>query len=394
MGISSMPFLVGDAFLVFGFLFTLFLFLLRGKALNPLIMVYSAVYLLLFVGHVFFFEKFELFIFVAFFIRIFYAYFTIKLIGARVGEVFIKIMTFFSTTSIIIYFLLLVVPGFESFLVDTLAPPFYRITLQQDYKHILIYTVNFRGGLFLRNPGPFWEAGGFAVFLNLALMLNLIRKGKLWNMQNSLFMVNILTTQSTGGYVTLIALLVTFVWVKQQKIIALAMVAILLLSVYYVSTVLPFLGEKINEHIEFVSGANTDFLPRTRFVSALEDYKTFLESPFIGKGRFLHGTADNFNNKTLEYRNNGTSNYFAVFGLAGVLFFFGMMTYSFRLYCQRSNFSTQFAYFLIVVMLVMGFSQQLFYKPFFMGFSFMFVVALKGVQRPITRSKPVLGDTQ
>ena len=105
------------------------------------------------------------------------------------------------------------------------------------------------GSFNLRNCGPFWEPGAFQGFLNLALFINILynKHDKYWMLQNIIFIVTIITTYSTGGYIALFTILLYQVffsakWHPITKII----VTIFFISIcihFYNS--LDFLGEKI-----------------------------------------------------------------------------------------------------------------------------------------------------
>ena len=68
-----------------------------------------------------------------------------------------------------------------------------------------LYNLNSHGLVF-RNCGPFWEPGAFQGFVNLAIIIELLGnkvRDKKWNLRMSIFVVTIITTYSTGGYIVL-----------------------------------------------------------------------------------------------------------------------------------------------------------------------------------------------
>lgn len=102
------------------------------------------------------------------------------------------------------------------FLIATINPQMARSLCQPDYHwpdkygYSFYYTWGWNGDIFARNSGPFWEPGAFQGFLIFALLLLLhtrdfadIFKIKM-RMVASVFIVAILTTGSTTGYILLV----------------------------------------------------------------------------------------------------------------------------------------------------------------------------------------------
>lgn len=68
-----------------------------------------------------------------------------------------------------------------------------------------LYNLNSQG-LRLRNCGPFWEPGAFQGFINLALMIELLGthvRNRSWHIRVLVFVITIISTYSTGGYIVL-----------------------------------------------------------------------------------------------------------------------------------------------------------------------------------------------
>lgn len=103
--------------------------------------------------------------------------------------------------------------------------------------------------LTIRNSGPFWEPGAFQGFLNLALLLNILfnNQNKYWMLKNIIFVITIITTFSTGGYITLFAILlfITYFKTNWHPITKILLTFIIIITSIYLYTSLNFLGEKI-----------------------------------------------------------------------------------------------------------------------------------------------------
>ena len=106
----------------------------------------------------------------------------------------------------------------------------------------------------------------------------------------------------------------------------------------------------------------------SRIVSGKINMENFYSSPIFGIGRFFQ-VADDQNTG-----NNGTTLLLAEFGAVGFGYYFLMMFLSYRKYCRRYNFNSYFPLAIIAGLLVLGYSQGIFQKPFFMALCFMFMV--------------------
>lgn len=102
----------------------------------------------------------------------------------------------------------------------------------------------------LRNCGPFWEPGAFQGFLNLSLFFELTTnqvRDKWWKLRIVTFVTAVFTTLSTGGYITLFAILIYFF--SQDKNVNPFIKIIFTLGglalFYYLYTTLDFMGQKI-----------------------------------------------------------------------------------------------------------------------------------------------------
>ena len=73
---------------------------------------------------------------------------------------------------------------------------------------LYVYTVYFIDNLLIpQNTGPFWEHGIFCIYLIIAFYLNAIRENKIITKYNIVFIIAIITSFSSTGYVVLIVAL-------------------------------------------------------------------------------------------------------------------------------------------------------------------------------------------
>lgn len=78
-----------------------------------------------------------------------------------------------------------------------------------------------------RNPGPFWEPGVYAIYLNLALIFSLSRKPRI-NRKNLVLVLAIMSTVSTSGIGILVIVLFSYFYLQTNKISSKKMLMIVL----------------------------------------------------------------------------------------------------------------------------------------------------------------------
>lgn len=115
-----------------------------------------------------------------------------------------------------------------------------------------LYNLN-SNELTLRNCGPFWEPGAFQGFVNIAITMQLliydyIEKDFRWKSKMLIYIVTIITTFSTGGYIVLFLNIMYYIAItKSIRLdlkIALAIIAIIIGM--YIFTSIDFLSSKIS----------------------------------------------------------------------------------------------------------------------------------------------------
>ena len=97
-------------------------------------------------------------------------------------KIYVHIMYLLTILSLMFYTIFLLFPNLYEFSLNNLAPLFELPGSKAGYTYnanILIYTLEQVNPCNIidifydyRNPGPFWEAGAFSIFLNLALFMN------------------------------------------------------------------------------------------------------------------------------------------------------------------------------------------------------------------------------
>lgn len=211
-----------------------------------------------------------------------------------------------------------------------------------------------------RNCGYAWEPGAFAVYLCLAIFINLFisksdKKSKIrfWILVSAL-----ITTQSTTGFIIFITIVLFYYANKKLNIILLALPVIITTIVYIFS--LPFMGNKIFDLVnessnmdEIVENSinNDDAVNPQRFVSFMIAYKDFLDNPILGIGGGGGSPKDNWTAKIGANISiiSGIGNLLAQNGIIGFLFFIILSIKSSILLSQHYNYKGKLLLFIIII---------------------------------------------
>nr|WP_320059182.1 hypothetical protein [uncultured Bacteroides sp.] len=282
---------------------------------------------------------------------------------------FLFIMTFIAISSTVIFFLSQI-PQINDYLVNVVCPNFPSLnnkTAIQEGGGVNFVIYNFQRnatslssiGFLFRNSGPFWEPGLFAVFLNLALFINII-----FNRNNIyltvLFIVAIFTTFSAGGLLSLLFVLFSYVNLKGKNNIIQYILFIALICYFgALMSGLDFVGIKLMDQLNNASIGSDE----SRFGAILTQLRMIEDSPIIG------------GMQVSNYTNSGT--------LASGLFFplvsFGLpigIMYYIMLHRACVNFSNKngaskiAGSLLFALLLIMSISQTILLMAIFMVFIF------------------------
>lgn len=150
-----------------------------------------------------------------------------------------------------------------------------------------------------RNCGFMWEPGAFAAVMTLTMYINIFKESEnFFSKRNLVFLIAILTTQSTMGFLSLLIHggLVFYESFSENKTIrqlAVVIVPILLAVFIYLFISIDFLSKKIfdqinsvDEELAFVEkGSKENFtVATTRLTSLLIDMESMKKDPLLGLG--------------------------------------------------------------------------------------------------------------
>lgn len=245
----------------------------------------------------------------------FFIYFMIaSVIGLRFNKVYINIIYFICFYSIILFLLTLISDDFYNFLlfisrnINSLNIDFESqsyLDSSNPSQNIIVYLIPLR--TVFRNNGPFWEPGMFAVFINIALAINLISNKTLLEKKNIIFIIASITTLSTTSFLTtFLIILYHFIFKTSRKysIIFLLIIPFVVIPVYNTDI--------IKGKFEY----NTEIIDESasRFGAAIIHFNEILKSPLIGYGAHSN-TALEKSLGELSVSPNGLTNIIRYYGI-------------------------------------------------------------------------------
>jgi hypothetical protein len=237
-----------------------------------------------------------------------------------------------------------------------------------------------------RNCGFAWEPGGFAVFLALAIFINLFffkrdtaSKTRFWILAAAL-----VSSQSTTGYVIFMVIILFYYYNKKQKLIILLWPIVVALIILAFS--LPFMSDKIMDLIReaemielMVEGSIGREIPIApqRFASFMIALRDFLANPLLGLGGVAEASWTSkigANVSTIT----GLGNLLAQHGLVGLTFFIVSLYRTSQFYSKAFNFKGKFLFFIIVIFI--SISYTLILLPLLMCFWMFRLFTPNGIQ--------------
>jgi hypothetical protein len=303
----------------------------------------------------------------------------IRIVGKEFIRIYIRQLYFFSIISFFFYFGTLLDADVEHFFVQQVAPIFELPQSADAFYHmtpnVLIFNFNSQLGdptSMLRNSGPFWEPGAFSGFLIIALIFNLIMTRKLFSRYNVVFMIAILTTVSTSGYIALFLVVIFYYFQLSNNLVKLLITPVLIAVAFFSYYQLEFLGAKITRNQQSIATGNTS----NRFISGLRDLDDIREYWLFGRGmnEATRYTDSSYLQGQEKHRNNGVTALFVNMGILAGLLYFGLIRRSFSALCRYYGQSQYFAISALLVILVIGFSEGYFTKVFFISLTFLHLI--------------------
>ena len=267
------------------------------------------------------------------------------------------------------------------------------------YYHSFFYTiiqfVYLQDGSLPRNAGFCWEPGPFSCFIAIGIFCLMIKNN--FNLKQSLprltiYVVALLTTQSTTG---ILAFLVLIIWylnnrykIKYIKVLGFPIIITIFVLLYFNVS---FLGKKIDSQFNSnlyemaMQSSNSEYGTNLdRFNSLKVTFIEFIDNPLIGIGADPDARWAAKNNINVN-PTSGIGNILAVYGLFGIIPFFVL------LYKSSNRFTSLFEYegkwYFLMIIVIFGFSFNIIETPFFLAlimFSYFFMTQ-SGVNLKISK---------
>ena len=187
--------------------------------------------------------------------------------------------------------------------------------------------------IMLRNSGCSWEAGRFAIMVNLALYSNLLRNGikfrnnySVWILLAALF-----STQSTTGFISGLVLYTVFTF-SRINFKSIMILICLLIPLWFGISRLDFMQKKISEQLDFENSISEmyDSFSYTQFNLADNEYAGSLgrfESFYFDIQNMLHDPVLGYSRNRMHssFYSNISSNFFLTGGLAKIFAQYGIL---------------------------------------------------------------------
>lgn len=227
----------------------------------------------------------------------------------------------------------------------------------------------------IRNAGFAWESGRFSSILVFSLALYLVRlKNQISYKRVLVYIISIITTLSTTGYVALLCLLLMhLLFVRNiNRLIKSFLWVSLFCTIPYVYD-LNFMGEKINKKINtenFLTNRDMSWIAKSdglftvdRFEGIVLDGLNFVDSPWLGYGL---SNKDSYVYREISpyiVTSNGVVKPMAQWGaLLGIIFLL-LYARATRYYCKLMQY--RFSFVLLITTLIVSISYNFFNSVIF-----------------------------
>lgn len=227
-----------------------------------------------------------------------------------------------------------------------------------------------------QNSGFSWEPGAFGFFLNMGLLLHLLRNGFKLDKGAKWLILGIITTLSTTSYIALVVVFLLYFRIRGMKLSKLALFATPVLGVMVFE--LPFLADKIVDiykhdmldlkNIETLSAYYLrvgEEMPFNRFSSLIFLYNQFGPKLIFGVSNIYFESVPVLKNINIS---SGIFEFFAKFGLITFI----VLLQRAYLFFKSFTYNTEQRVYCILLILVLGFSESIFLSPLMISFYFLY----------------------
>lgn len=365
------------------FLFLSFAFRSRKNKFDSEIFVITSIVALVIgiQGFLWGFQLLTLFSYIGFIFLI--PYFALRILGIKFLAIFSDIIWIIAGYSLLLWLAQNLIPSFDN-AIQNFSVYMFQFGTDEWPRSIIFYTVPGYDGWanlpllgIYRNCGAFHEPGAFAVFLDLAIAINIMRYGKIYNRKNNLMILALISTFSTAGIFALFVIfLIYYIEIirKSNPVYSLIVFTFLTMLFYALTVNIPFLGDKVeNTYIE-ETNRNLETKTSGRIFSARKAIVVLKRYPILGKGI----TSSVRENMTLE-EDTGGYGFMSFFSQIGVFLSLAFIIYFMKGLKRISNyFSGTIAYWHI---LFFSLAINLFSQKFLVDSVFMMMFLIGALSR-------------
>lgn len=291
--------------------------------------------------------------------RFFVYFFIASVVRDNFNKVFVNIIYFLCVVSLIFYVAINLSDGIYHFLLDITQNIKSLGDISEEFiardtnpgHNLIIFKISLAG--IERNNGPFWEPGMFAVFINIALSVNLIKNDKFLEKKNFIFLLTSISTLSITSIVATLFIM-TYIFLLKRNFYSFAFVFILLLTIKPIYN-LPFIANKIENYSD-----NSD-KAYSRFGSHILHFEQIGQSPILGHGYNMEKNIVSILGK-FEVSPNGLTFLIVFWGIPMAILFY-ILYFKSSLIISHSN--KKYAVLLFTVMLIVAFSQDVTNRHFY-----------------------------
>lgn len=304
-------------------------------------------------------------------------YFIIRILGVKYWRFYINIIYFFAIISLIFWGLQNISNSFTNLLVNISS------SLKLDpisNESIIIYNVEFHRATdilgLMKNAGFTAEGGVYSCVLIVALFINSIYSKQLLNKKNIVFIISLLSTNSTAGYAALGVYLIGTSLLFPQKSYKFILFPISALLFYMAIIQLPFMVDKVSKYYQQemrIYETTTNPSRIGRFLSARVDLDIIAEYPLWGRGIHKEARYQTILEEEIGYSNS----YLGIVGLASrygliiwILYFYYLFIFlkKIAVYNKINKF---YPIFFLIAILAVATGQNPFTSPPFLILSYL-----------------------
>jgi len=312
-------------------------------------------------------------LFSSFILMYVYTYFLYKTYYFDLFELLENAIYYLTIISLTLYFSHLIIPSFGSILenIITFLKPL-SADVERHSRSLIIYTYRPDNTTYLdiaRNSGFAHEPGAFALLLNLAIVTNFLKTRVLISRRNILYIIAIITTFSTAGYLALFVLITLLIKNRGSRVFYVLVYIATSLAFGYYSIDSEFMVEKVSYQYEEQFNTSLDQQNSGRFMGIRKSLLVLSKYPLTGRG--LTSASMPISSFDPEYASYGWFSYISKLGLI-----FGSIFIWFYIKGMRNwilfKTNSNLIFIIVTTSLFINLSSQTYIiKPFFLIFLFI-----------------------